>query len=77
MRNWIQLKIALLGLGSIILLCGCSTTGNGWSPRVPTVDNPEMITGPGTAPSVSGKELFRRNVILEWWNEINIILKLK
>ena len=58
MAKWIRWKIGLLVLGSVILLGGCSTTGNGWSPRVPTVDNPEMITGPGTAPSVSGKELF-------------------
>ena len=58
MAKCIRWKIDLLVLASVIMLGGCSTSGNGWSPRVPTVDDPELITGPGTAPSVSGKELF-------------------
>ena len=58
MAKCIRWKIDLLVLVSVIMLGGCSTSENGWSPRVPTVADPELITGPGTAPSVSGKELF-------------------
>ena len=58
MPRWIQLKLCLLVLGSIALSNGCSIEENVWSLRIPTVDDPGLITGPGTFPTVTGKELF-------------------